>query len=158
MKALFIPIAILLFFAYLDVQQVSTAVKPWVSTVITPYEMAAINWVLKNTQKKETFATCIFEGEFLMGMTLREATEGGDWAVVPDVTTRMSEIDSLFKTNESNRAYNITKKYNAKYVWLPLKRQTFCGYGWYYANQTQFNDTRFVERFRNEGVVIYEVK
>ena len=158
MKAIVIPLVIILFFAYLDLQQVNTTVKPWVNTVITPYEMDAIGWVLNNTKKKEVFLTCIFEGEFLMGMTLREATEGGDWAIVPDIITRMSEIDSIFKTNDSNRAYELTKKYNASYVWLPLNRQTFCGYGWFYPNQIQFNDSRFIPRFRNNGVVIYEIK
>ena len=158
MKALIIPIAIILMFAIVDFQQVNSATQPWVSTVITPSEMDALHWVFENTQKKDTFVTCIFEGEFLMGMTLREATEGGDWAIIPNVTTRMSEINEFFKTNESGRAHYIAKKYNAKYVWVPLGRQTFCGYGWFYPNISKFDQFHFNERFRNSGVIIYEVK
>lgn len=145
-------------FAYLDFQQVNATTPAWVNPVISQHEFNAIDWVINNTKKRDVFMTCIFEGEFLMGMSLRQATEGGDWAIIPEVTTRMSEINEFFKTENIDRAYFIAKKYNAKYIWLPLGRQTFCGYGWFYPNVTKFENSNFTEIFRNEGVVIYEVR
>ena len=126
--------------------------------VITKEEKKAGEWILRNTQERETFVADIFGGEFIMGTTLREATEGGDWAVVPDVVKKMGEIDEFYKTTDAKRANEIAKKYGATYAIIP-NRQVFAGFGWMWTEKGKLNDSEFFGKvYEDNGFEIYRAK
>ena len=148
-------------FAYASNQDYENAMKqakPWMNPVITKEEKKAGEWILKNTNGRETFVSDIFGGEFIMGTTLREATEGGDWAVVPDVVKKMGEIDEFYKTKDAKRANEIAKKYGAGYAIIP-NRQVFAGFGWMFPEKEKMNRTEFFQKvYEDNGFEIYRVK
>ena len=133
--------------------------ESWMSTQVTPEEINAMEtWVMQNTNERTIFYTDIFGGEMMMGKTLREGVEGGDWAVIPNVVDRMGDADKFFKSTDSKEAHDLAKKYSAEYVWLP-NRQLFCGYGWFEAEKEKFNDQKYFEKVYDEkGVMVYKVK
>ncbi|MFH0835250.1 MAG: hypothetical protein V1881_02820 [Candidatus Micrarchaeota archaeon] len=145
------------YFAYGDVRDAEGQARPWMSTVILPSEVAALDWVVKNTQERTVFATDIFGGEMMMGHTLREGTVGGDWAIIPNVVQRMSDVQyKIYGASDSVQAHEYAVKYGAKYVWVP-KRMVFAGYEWKLPAKV-FDDGRYFRRvFDNEGASVYEV-
>lgn len=150
--------AALVYFALQDVEKAQTQAKPWMNPVITREELRSESWVLANTHERDVFVTDIFGGEHLMGSTLREGTEGGDWAVAPNVVEKMGEINEFYKTRDPARAYQIAKKYGAKYVLVP-NRQVFAGFEWLTPERTKLQDPRFFERAYADGEFeIYRVQ
>ena len=149
---------VLAWFGWAGLEHSRSGVENWLSPVINDGEIAAFDWVKANTAKKDTFMACIFEGESLMGTTLRESVEGGDWAVVPDVLDRMADADMFFFDSSGADASAIAKFYNAKYVWVTKGRKIFCGYGWKDIPLKKFDDpVYFTKLFENDGVIIYGV-
>jgi hypothetical protein len=135
--------------------------KPWVSPVITQEERQALQWVLEHTRERDTFAADIFGSEQLMGQTLRLGTEGGDWAIIPNVVERMSAFDQFFSATDARKAWQTAVRYNASYVWAP-NRQVYAGYGWKPINRTTLSDERyftrvFLNQTRGEPMEIYRV-
>ena len=146
-------------FGWQDFQETQTQALPWMNTIVTLEEAQGLEWVKANTPERTVFVTDIFSGEFLMGRTLREGVEGGDWAIIPNVVERMSDVQYRFyESNSSAEAHATAKKYGAEYAWVPT-RQIFAGYAWKFANRQVFEDERFFEEaFKNKGVTIYRVK
>jgi len=145
------------YFAYGDLRDADAQARPWMSTVILPNEAAALDWVVKNTQERTVFATDIFGGEMIMGHTLREGTVGGDWAIIPDVVQRMSDVQyRIYGASDAAQAHEYAVKYGAKYVWVP-KRMVFAGYEWKWPGQVFGNAKYFKRVFDNEGASVYEV-
>ncbi len=129
----------------------------WTNPVITQGEVNALGWVRANTTERTVFVCDIFGGEFVMGNTLRECTEGGDWAIVPNVVRRMSEMDNFYTISTSADANALAHKYNASYVWVP-NRQVYMGFGWKDINRTKFDDTKYFTLVYNGTTKIYQVK
>ncbi len=141
-----------------DLNRATWQADAWMNPVITPEEEKAMDWVRDNTVERETFVTDIFGGEYLMGETLREGTEGGDWAVIPNVVTRMSDVNEFFKTPEPQKAYEIAKRYNANFVLIP-NRQIFAGFEWLHPDRTKLQNPQYFERVYQDGEFeIYKLK
>ncbi len=148
---------VIAYFSYADLGSAVEKARPWMNPVVTREELAAVEWVKRNTVEREVFVTDIFGGELLMGRALREGTEGGDWAIVPDVVEKMADIDRLYDSNSSEEAWRLAKKHGAKWVWVP-NRQLFAGFSWKYANEDKFFDTRFFELVFENRTKIFRVK
>ncbi len=142
--------------AWPEVQRSRQAASAWMNPIVTPEEVAAIDWVRANTPPRAVFASGIFEGELLMGRALREGTVGGDWAIVPNVIERMNDVQyKIFNASSAKQAWEYSKKYNATYVWV-ANRQTFAGYAWAYPAPV-FDDPQYFENVYDKGVRIYKV-
>lgn len=82
---------------------------------------------------------------------------GGDWANAPNPRQIMSDTEMIYTTDDPKQAYDLAKKYNCSYVWLP-DRKTFSGYYWLYGDHEKFNDTRYFRMvYDNPNVSIYQV-
>ncbi len=93
-----------------------------------------------------------------MGNALREGTEGGDWAIIPNVVERMSDVQyKFYEAKTAQEARETARKYGAKYAWVP-ERQVFPGFAWKQANSSLFDDEQYFRLAYDEGVKIYEVK
>lgn len=139
------------------VQKAKKDAEPWLNPVVTPAEVAATEWIKQNTAPRTVFATGIFEGELVMGKTRREGTLGGDWAIVPNVIDRMSDMQyRLFGANSSQQAWETARKYDASYVWVP-SRQMFSGYEWKLPADV-FDNATYFEKVYDQGLRIYRVK
>jgi len=142
--------------AWQDVDAGQTKARPWMSPVVTREELAAMDWVRANTAPRTLFATDIFGGEFLMGNTLREATVGGDWAIIPNVVERMRAFQyDFYGAASAEQAHATAVKYGAAYAWVP-NRQIFAGYSWVEANRSLFVEPYFTQVY-GSGVAIYKV-
>lgn len=156
-----LPLALLLLAAVavaaaVQVQKARTDASPWLNPVVTPQEVKALDWVRRNTPERTVFATGIFEGELLMGKTLREGTLGGDWAIVPNVISRMNDVQyKLYQAPDSKTAWQTAVQYHAAYVWVP-NRQTFAGYAWVMPAAV-FDNAAYFEKVYDDGVRIYKV-
>ncbi|MFH1056669.1 MAG: hypothetical protein V1717_02635 [Candidatus Micrarchaeota archaeon] len=150
-------VAIVAFFALKDFNAAQYQAEPWMNPVITKNEVSALKWVEANTPERTVFASDIFGGEVLMSI-LREGTEGGDWAIVPDVVQKMHDFQySFYGANESETAWNTAKKYNASYAWVP-DRAVFAGFEWKSPNYSIFEDSEYFEKVFDNGHKIYRVK
>lgn len=151
-------LAVTLYFFINDVTHTRELGAPWVSTIVTPQEVKALSWVRVNTLERTVFASDIFGGEQLMGGALREGTEGGDWAIIPNVVQRMSDIDELFNTQDGQKAWTLARQYNATYVWAP-NRQIFAGFSWKEIQREKFRDERYFQlAYSDGGMEVYRVK
>lgn len=133
-----------------DMNKAKWQADAWMNPVITKEEELSMLWVRNNTSERETFVTDIFGGEHMMGETLREGTEGGDWAIIPNVVTRMSDINEFFKTSDARKAYEIAKNYRANYVMIP-NRQVFAGFEWLWPEKSKLQDNQFFELVYKDG-------
>ncbi len=141
-----------------DMNKAKGQADAWMSPVITQEEERTMEWIRENTPEREVFVTDIFGGEHMMGETLREGTEGGDWAIVPNVVERMGEINEFYKTTDAKRAYEIAKKYSAAYVLAP-NRQVFAGFEWMPVERSTLRNAQYFELVYDEGdMEIYRVK
>jgi len=141
-----------------DFDKAYSSAVPWMTPVITEEELRAMDWVRANSNERDVFVEDIFGGEFLMGQTLREGTEGGDWAIIPNVVERMSKIDEFYKTDSADKAYEIAKEHNAKFVVIQ-NRQVFAGFSWMHPEKSKMQDSRFFELvYEDNGFEIYRVK
>lgn len=146
------------FFCLQDAQKARKSAEPWVSPVVTPEEVAALSWVRENTAERTVFVSDIFGGEQLMGGALREGTEGGDWAIVPNVVQRMADSDEMLGAGSAERAWQLARQYNASYVWAP-NRQVFAGFSWKDVGREKFRDSEYFELVYNKnGMEIYKVR
>jgi uncharacterized membrane protein len=131
---------------------------PWYDRVVKPGEMQATSWVLENTGKDQKFVSDIFGGELIMGMTTRVPTVGGDWANAPNPVQLMGDTNTIYTTTDAETAYDLAVEHNATYVWVPLSRTEFSGYGWEAVQTDKFeNQTYFKLLYNNSDVKIYEV-
>jgi hypothetical protein len=125
--------------------------------VVTQNEARAANWAATTFPARTVFASDIFGGELLMSRGL-EGTEGGDWAIVPNVVGKMYDIQyDLYGANSSRQAHETAKQYNAEFVWAP-DRSIFAGYEWKPVNNTLFENQTFFELVYDDGTKIYKVK
>ena len=157
----FVPALVILaaiaFYAYADVNKAMDTAKPWMNPVVTKNEVAALDWVVANTPERTVFASDIFGGELLMSV-LREGTEGGDWAVVPNVIERMHDMQyEFYEAKSSETAWKTARKYQAEYAWVP-DRNVFAGYSWKQPDPKIFEDARYFEKVFDNGTKIYRVK
>ena len=144
-------------FAHQDYDSAQKQALSWMNPVVTKNEVAALKWVEENTAEITVFASDIFGGELLMSK-LREGTLGGDWAVVPNVVSKMYDLQyNFYETQDSRTAWMVARKYNASYAWVP-DRNIFAGYEWKYTNYTLYEDSRFFEKVFDNGHRIYRVK
>lgn len=157
----FLPVlvffALVAYFAYGDFKSGWSQAKPWMDTVVSQNEVAALDWIVKNTPERTVFATDIFGGELVMSV-LREGVEGGDWAVVPKVVEKMyDEQYHFYQAANSTQAWQTAKKYNAEYAWVP-DRRIFAGYEWKHPDYKLFENTTYFEKVFDNGHKIYRVK
>ncbi|MDP2717918.1 MAG: hypothetical protein Q8P02_04195, partial [Candidatus Micrarchaeota archaeon] len=130
---------------------------PWLNPVVTQNEIAALDWVRENTEPRTVFAAGIFGGELIMGKTRRESVVGGDWAIIPNVVQRMSDVQyKLFQANSSEQAWQTARQYHAEFVWVP-DRQVFAGFAWV-TPAAVFEDAKYFEKVFDNGARIYRVK
>ena len=154
--AALILLAVVAYFAFKDFEFSQNNARSWMGPVITKNEVAALKWVEENTPERTVFASDIFGGELLMSV-LREGTEGGDWAIVPNVIARMYDAQyNFYQANESAKAWETARKYNASYAWVP-DRQIFAGYEWKHPNYGIFENQAYFEKVFDNGHKIYKV-
>ena len=123
----------------------------WMNPVVTREEFEALQWIRENTAERTVFVTGIFGGELIMGHTLREGTEGGDWAIVPEVVQRMHDIQyGFYGAPTAEKAHETAKKYGAEFAWVP-NRQVFGGYEWKDPDPKIFEDETFFEKAISEA-------
>ncbi len=155
-----LPLAFLAAVAWLAAADYGSAMeqaRPWMNPVVLPGELEAMQWVRQNTAPRTVFVNGIFGGEFLMGYSLRESTVGGDWAIIPNVVSRMHDVQySFYGAENPQRAWETAKQYGAEFVWAP-KRKVFAGYEWVEVNDGLFDSQYFSLAYENEGVRIYGV-
>ncbi|HLC38383.1 MAG TPA: hypothetical protein VJI71_02935 [Candidatus Norongarragalinales archaeon] len=150
-------IAVTAYFAFADFNKAVDTADSWMKPVISKNEVAALKWVVENTPERTVFATDIFGGELLMSV-LREGTEGGDWAIVPNVVKRMHDAQyGVYGANSSETAWNTAREYNASYVWVP-DRTIFAGFEWKYPDSRIFEDEKYFEKVFDNGHEVYRVK
>ncbi len=157
----FLPVIVLFaivgYFAFKDINSAMGQAKPWMDTVVSENEVASLSWVQAHTPERTVFATDIFGGELVMSV-LREGVEGGDWAIVPNVVSRMyDEQYHFYQTEDAKEAWQTALKYNASYAWVP-DRRIFAGYEWKYPNYTIFDNATYFEKVFDNGHKIYRVK
>ncbi|MEK6954356.1 MAG: hypothetical protein AABX01_05075 [Candidatus Micrarchaeota archaeon] len=133
-----------------DMNKAKWQADAWMNPVVTQEEEKSMKWVRENTKERETFVTDIFGGEHMMGESLREGTEGGDWAIIPNVVTRMSEVNEFYKTSDAQKASEIAKRYNANYAMIP-NRQIFAGFEWLWPEKTKLQNTQYFELVYKDG-------
>ena len=122
-------------------------------------EMAAMPWIIANTNQSDRFVADIFGAEVIMGMTTRVSTEGGDWANAPDPVRMMSDTNEIYRTDDPAKASRMAKALNATLVFLPLR---MLNTGWWLpeneVNASKFGDGRyFREVYDNGNVTIYRI-
>ncbi|MBU1197368.1 hypothetical protein KJ765_02535 [Candidatus Micrarchaeota archaeon] len=140
-----------------DVDKATWQARPWMSPIITEEESKATRWIEENTLERDIFVTDIFGGEHIMGNTLREGTEGGDWAIVPGVVEKMGEINEFYSTKDADRAYVLATKHGAKYVLIP-NRQIFAGFKWFYPEKGKMENAQYFKRvYSDNDFEIYQV-
>lgn len=145
-----------IYFASRDFNSALSQAKPWMNPVVSKNEVAALDWVVKNTEERTVFVSDIFGGELLMSV-LREGTEGGDWAIVPNVVQRMHDIQyDFYEAKDSKTAWDTAVKYGADYVWVP-DRALFPGFAWKGADYNLFSDGRYFVKVFDNGHRIYKV-
>ncbi len=149
--------AVVAYYANQDLESALNQAKPWMNPVVSKNEVAALGWVKANTAERTIFASDIFGGELLMSV-LREGTEGGDWAIVPNVVQRMHDMQyDFYEAKSSKQAWEIAVKYNAEYAWVP-DRALFPGFAWKGVNYAIFEDAQYFEKVFDNGHRIYKVK
>ncbi|MCD1295520.1 hypothetical protein CUJ83_10965 [Methanocella sp. CWC-04] len=130
---------------------------PWYDRVVRYGEYEATDWINEYTNKSDKFVADIFGAELIMGMTTRVSTVGGDWANAPNPVKYMGDTNSIYITNDPERAYGLAVENNADYIFVP-NRAKFSGFGWEYGNQTKFYDERYFSQvYRNNDVTIFKV-
>ncbi len=157
---MFAALAAVAYLAYGDVKETQFQASAWMDPVVTREEFAALDWIRVNTRERAVFLTDIFGGELIMGETLREGVEGGDWAVVPNVVQRMNDVQyKFYGSSSANEAWNTARKYGAEYAWIP-NRRIFAGYEWKYPleKNVEFENSTFFEKVFDNGVKIYRIK
>ncbi len=131
---------------------------PWLDPVVTQGEFESTSWIKAHTSPTDHFQADIFGGELIMGMTTRIPIVGGDWANAPDPIANMQDSQQIYQTHASSEASMLCKQYNLSYVFVPLIRQVFCGFGWIPIDATKFEDSNyFTLVYSNEDVRIYKV-
>ncbi len=149
---------ILLAVATYGLANVQKESDPWLDPVVTHGEYESTAWIKANTNASDHFQSDIFGGELIMGMTTRIPIVGGDWANAPDPIANMQDSQQIYQTHAVNDASTLCKQYNLSYVFVPLNRQVFCGFGWIPIDATKFEDNNyFTLAYSNEDVKIYKV-
>jgi hypothetical protein len=150
--------AVLLLTATYGLASVQKEANLWLDPVVANGELKSTEWIAANTQPTDHFQADIFGGELIMGMTTRIPIVGGDWANAPDPVANMRDSQQIYQTNSASEAYALCKQYNLSYVFVPMSRQVFCGFGWISVNATKFdNGDLFKLQYSNEDVRIYRV-
>jgi hypothetical protein len=156
-RILFLVVVLLLTATY-GMANVQKEGDLWLNPVVTEGELASTTWIKSNTQATDHFQSDIFGGELIMGMTTRIPIVGGDWANAPDPITNMKDSQQIYQTDSASEAHTLCKQYNLSYVFVPLNRMVFCGFGWISFNATKFDNSDYFKlTYSNEDVRIYEV-
>jgi len=130
----------------------------WLDPVVTKGELESTAWIITNTNSTDHFQSDIFGGELIMGMTTRIPIVGGDWANAPDPIANMRDSQQIYQTDSASEAHALSKQYNLSYVFVPLNRLVFCGFGWIPVNATKFDNSDYFKlQYSNEDVRIYAV-
>jgi hypothetical protein len=156
-RILFLVVVLLLTATY-GMANVHKESDLWLNPVVTEGELASTSWIKLNTQATDHFQSDIFGGELIMGMTTRIPIVGGDWANAPDPVANMRDSQQIYQTASASEANTLCKQYNLSYVFVPLNRMVFCGFGWISVNATKFDNSDYFKlTYSNEDVKIYEV-
>lgn len=151
-------VIILILGATYGINSMQKQTDPWLDPVITKGELDSTKWINENTKSTDKFQADIFGGELIMGMTTRTAVVGGDWANAPDPISNMKDSQKIYVTTSATEANALCKKYNLTYVFVPLNRNVYCGFGWIDINKTKFNDdNNFQLAYSNDDVKIFKV-
>ena len=142
---------------WVGTQQLDYQVEPWLKPNVLPGEFEAAKWTKENIPAGTLFMAGIFSGELLMGIACHTSVIGGDWAANPNSVSQMSDMEEFYKTNSSDRAEEIWKKYNSPYAWFPA-RDVYAGYGWTQPNEEKMMDPRFEVIYENMEVRIYKLR
>jgi hypothetical protein len=150
--------AVLLLTATYGLASVQNEGNLWLDPVVAKGELESTKWIAANTQPTDHFQADIFGGELIMGMTTRIPIVGGDWANAPDPVANMRDSQQIYQTHSASEASALCKQYNLSYVFVPMSRQVFCGFGWFSIDATKFdNSDLFKLQYSNEDVRIYKV-
>jgi hypothetical protein len=153
----FLVIALLLTATY-GMASVQNQADPWLDRVVTKGELDSTSWINANTKPTDHFQADIFGGELIMGMTARIPVVGGDWSNAPNPIANMNASQQIYQTPSAIEAYALCKQYNLTYVFVPLNRLVFCGFGWISVNATKFDNSEYFKlQYSNEDVRIYQV-
>ncbi len=151
-------VAVLLLAATYGLASVHKESDPWLDPVVTQGEFEATPWIKANTNSSDHFQADIFGGELIMGMTTRVPIVGGDWANAPDPIANMRDSQQIYQTQVASEASALCKQYNLTYVFVPLNRQVFCGFGWMPIEAAKFEDSNYFKlAYSNQDVRIYKV-
>ena len=151
-------VAVLLLTATYGMASVQKQGDLWLDPVVTKGELESTTWIKTNTQSTDHFQADIFGGELIMGMTTRIPIVGGDWANAPDPIANMRDSQQIYQTSSAEAAYALCKQYNLSYVFVPLNRQVFCGFGWVQIDAAKFDNSDYFKlQYSNEDVQIYKV-
>lgn len=151
-------VVILLLTATYGMASAQKQADPWLDPVVTKGEFDSTSWINANTPSTAHFEADIFGGELIMGMTARIPIVGGDWSNAPNPIANMNASQQIYQTPSAIEAYTLCKQYNLTYVFVPLNRLVFCGFGWISVNATKFDNSEYFKlQYSKEDVRIYQV-
>lgn len=114
---LIVPIFILLVFL-LSVNPSYAISKRVISDAPTPNEIETLLWVKEKSSINDTILGSVFSGNLISAITHKKNLMDTNFLFAPDPMQRLIDAETIYTTDNYDRAAILFKKYNIKYIFL----------------------------------------
>ncbi len=86
-------------------------------------EISAFRWLEKNTEPNSNILASLKEGHLLTYYSHRKNIIDDQFALEPDIDTRLADINTIFSSSFQTQALSLTDKYNIQYLVITSSTQ-----------------------------------
>lgn len=129
---------------------VRSQLSPWYDPIVSRDEVAVALWADANLPPRALYAADLFACEMLTATARAICAVGGAWELADNANQRFSENERAFLSNSSEEAWQVFRKYEARYV-LTSPRTAFYAYGYKPPSNQKFGDARYFQLVHQAG-------
>lgn len=128
--------------ALANYSSVRSQLSPWYEPIVTRDEVQLALWADENLPAGTLYAADLFACEMLTATARGICTIGGAWELADNANQRFADDEKAFLSNSSKEAWEIFRKYEARYV-LTSPRTAFYAYGYKPPSNEKFGDAKY---------------
>ena len=120
-------------------------------TSVTDDEIAALEWIRKNTPEDSVILGTVYEGNLITAIAQRKNIIDSNFLFIRDAEQRLADVSRVYTTFSMTDAIDLLNKYSVGYIYFSPKARRAYGIG-----ELSYVDNKCFSEVYSNGAVVYK--
>lgn len=122
-----------------------------IDTSVTDEEIAALEWIRKNTPENSVILGTVYEGNLITAIAQRKNIIDSNFLLISDAEQRLKDVNRMYTTISMTDAIDLLNKYSVNYIYFSPKARDVYG-----IDDINYIDSDCFDEVYNKDVKIYK--